>query len=79
MARTDPLDLIIQINFVIVAALLIAAFSLLVYLLAYYFQSRSARGAAWLLASVSIVYLGDLVLFFVADPRSAEPRRPTRI
>lgn len=73
MARTDPLDLIIQINFVIVAALLIAAFSLLVYLLAYYFQSRSARGAAWLLASVSIVYLGDLVLFFVADPRSAEP------
>jgi len=73
MARTDLLDLIIQINFVIVAALLIAAFSLLVYLLAYYFQSRSARGAAWLLASVSIVYLGDLVLFFVADPRSAEP------
>jgi len=68
----DPLGLLIQINFVIVAALLIAAFSLLVYLLAYYFQSRSARGAAWLLASVFIVYLGDLVLFFVEDPRSAE-------
>lgn len=68
----DPLDLLIQINFVIVAALLIASFSLLVYLLAYYFRSRSARGAAWLLVSVFVVYLGDLVLFFVSDPRSAE-------
>ncbi len=68
----DPLELLIQANFVIVAALLIAAFSLLIYLLAYYFRSRSARGAAWLLVSVLTVYLGDMVLFFVGDPRSAE-------
>lgn len=69
----EPLELLIQINFIIVAALLIASFSLLVYLLAYYFRSRSARGAAWLLISVFTVYLGDLVLFFVGDPRAAEP------
>ncbi|MCS7350180.1 histidine kinase N-terminal 7TM domain-containing protein [Thermoflexus sp.] len=68
----DPLELLIQINFVIVAALLIAAFSLLIYLLTYYFRSRSARGAAWLLASVFTVYLGDLILFFIEDPHSAE-------
>jgi len=68
----DPLELLLQINFVIVASLLIASFSLLIYLLAYYFRSRSARGAAWLLASVIAVYLGDLVLFFVGDPHSAE-------
>ncbi len=69
----DLLDTLIQINFVIVAALLIAAFSLLAYLFAYYFRSRSARGTAWLLFSVFTVYLGDLVLFFVGDPRAAEP------
>ncbi len=68
----DPLEALIQINFIIVAALLIAAFSLLAYLLAYYFRSRGARGAAWLLFSVFTVYLGDLVLFFVGDPRAAE-------
>ncbi|MCS7251196.1 MAG: hypothetical protein NZ572_01945 [Thermoflexus sp.] len=68
----DLLGLLIQINFVIVAALLIAAFSLLIYLLTYYFRSRSARGAAWLLVSVFTVYLGDLILFFVEDPGAAE-------
>ncbi|MER3467873.1 MAG: hypothetical protein C4312_04775, partial [Thermoflexus sp.] len=68
----DLVDLLITLNFVIVATLLIAAFSLLVYLLAYYFRSRSARGAAWLLTSVFAVYLGDLILFFVESPASAE-------
>lgn len=68
----DLLDVLITLNFVIVVALLIAAFSLLVYLLAYYFRSRSARGAAWLLASVFAVYLGDLILFFAESPASAE-------
>lgn len=68
----DPLGLLLSINFVIVSALLIAAFSLLAYLLTYSFRSRSARGAAWLLVSVLAVYLGDLILFFVEDPRAAE-------
>ncbi|MBI3740670.1 MAG: hypothetical protein HY257_02800, partial [Chloroflexi bacterium] len=49
-------------NIIISAAIIIVAFSLLLYLLAYNFRNPVARAFSALLAFLTIVYIGDVFL-----------------
>jgi hypothetical protein len=60
------------INSILSTGTAVTAFSLLIYILRYNWRAPVARTFSLLLAGVMIVYVGDAILYHVADPYSAE-------
>jgi len=65
-------DALALINLILTSAIVITSFSLLAYILIYNLRSSVARGFSALLASVMLVYFGDLILFTTKDTTAAE-------
>src|SRR5512137_1182092 len=65
-------DTLALTNLILSSAIVITSFSLLAYILVYNLRSSVARAFCALLASVLVVYFGDVILFSARDALSAE-------
>lgn len=66
------MDILALTNLILSSAIVITSFSLLAYILMYNLRSSVARAFCALLASILIVYFGDVILFSARDATSAE-------
>ena len=72
IVSTELVDALALTNLILTSAIVITSFSLLAYILVYNLRSSVARAFSALLATVLIVYFGDLILFTAKDPAAAE-------
>ena len=66
------LNVLASINLTVASAIVLTAFSLVVYILGHNFRNPVARAFSALLTFVTIVYCGDVMVAFVTAPEAAD-------